>query len=611
MGRALGFRFRRILTAWMAVFAVCACASAPGPLGTQGAPVEVVGVEDPDLSAVIAAALADIDVGDTAFDARQAARRAADRAVRVLRSQGYYGGAVVSVPTEAGARPRLRVRPGPRYQIGAIDVAVDAVGQAPADSLLKPLVEIGDPVAATRVFAAEADLVATLQEAGWPDAEAGDRRVIIDHDTRTAEIIFAVNAGAYSEFGAVRLDEPTDYRPSLARTLAPFQTGDTARASDIRAFRGRLNALTSVAVADVTLAEPTPATARRDVFVTLTERPKREISLGAGVSTSEGPRVEGRWRRRNVASGDETVTVAGEVSGIGARLSADLSAPHWRRYAQTATVGLGAEVDNTDAFDRTAGVIHATVLRPVRMGAAQVAENDDRPAWTATLDARAEAADVRDVDGRVRVTTAALAAGLVRDSRDNVADPRRGLRLEARVTPTLVGGDESTRYVGVLADGRAYRPIGLRSIIAARVAVSAVRGASSSDLPADDRLYVGGGGSVRGYEFQALSPVDETGQIVGGLSAVETAVELRHRFGGARGLDGVRAPSSWGAVVFVDAGAADRSPDITPDDLRVGYGAGVRYFTAVGPIRFDIAAPADRRGGEPAIQAYVSLGQAF
>ena len=68
----------------------------------------------------------------------------------------------------------------------------------------------------------------------------------------------------------------------------------------------------------------------------------------------------------------------------------------------------------------------------------------------------------------------------------------------------------------------------------------------------------------------------------------------------------------FGIVPFVDAGSAYRAgmPQLGRT-LLWGPGLGFRYYTAFGPVRFDVATPMRRRPGDSLVQVYVSLGQAF
>jgi translocation and assembly module TamA len=65
-------------------------------------------------------------------------------------------------------------------------------------------------------------------------------------------------------------------------------------------------------------------------------------------------------------------------------------------------------------------------------------------------------------------------------------------------------------------------------------------------------------------------------------------------------------------VPFIDAGAAYEGP--FPDfseKIRIGAGIGLRYYTPLGPLRFDVAMPLNPEDGDPAVAFYVGLGQAF
>jgi len=69
----------------------------------------------------------------------------------------------------------------------------------------------------------------------------------------------------------------------------------------------------------------------------------------------------------------------------------------------------------------------------------------------------------------------------------------------------------------------------------------------------------------------------------------------------------------FGLVTFLDGGNAfeSRYPDFS-ESLLWGAGAGIRYYTPIGPFRFDIAFPLDRREGiDDSFQIYISVGQAF
>jgi translocation and assembly module TamA len=217
--------------------------------------------------------------------------------------------------------------------------------------------------------------------------------------------------------------------------------------------------------------------------------------------------------------------------------------------------------------------------------------------------AAVDASRIRDLNGERTFYVASFFAEKRLDRSDSLLDPSRGWRAEARLEPSLAGGDEQAAFVRAQAAASAYLPLKAqgRLTLAARGRAASVIGAPLAAVPADRRVYAGGGGSVRGYEYQSLSPGDrDTGRVTGGASLAEASAELRGRVGRA-----------WGYAAFVDAGGAARGAAPRLGDLSVGVGLGLRYYAGFGPIRADIAAPLERRSGQAGVQFYLSLGQAF
>ncbi len=119
-------------------------------------------------------------------------------------------------------------------------------------------------------------------------------------------------------------------------------------------------------------------------------------------------------------------------------------------------------------------------------------------------------------------------------------------------------------------------------------------------MPPDQRFYAGGSGTIRGYKYQSVGPTFFDGKPVGGTAIDAGSAEWRQRIG-----------ANFGTAVFVDAGQVSANLKPLAGAVRVGVGAGVRYYTAIGPIRLDIAAPVNKGPGDDAFEIYIGLGQAF
>ena len=88
---------------------------------------------------------------------------------------------------------------------------------------------------------------------------------------------------------------------------------------------------------------------------------------------------------------------------------------------------------------------------------------------------------------------------------------------------------------------------------------------------------------------------------LGGNALTEAGAELRWKI-----------TSEWGVVGFIDGGTVVDEPLKSLNmDMRWGAGIGLRYYTAIGPVRIDLATPLTPREDDDPLQVYISIGQSF
>jgi len=542
----------------------------------------------------IEAALPEADEAETLIEARRTARETAGRVEQVLRSQGYYAGEI-EARAEAGDPPRalIVVEPGPRFTFGDIAFDYSRPLHDPAIAARverEPGIRAGAPALAETVLAAEGQAVARLREAGYPDARAGDRRAIVDHADREMDVTFRLQTGRPARYGDVVLCGDCPIRPGYFHSIRTFSEGEVYDPKDFQAFSDRIAATGAYRNVDIRLAEPQTGDgwATRDVVVEIEEGENQTIEAGASYSTSEGVGAEAVWSTRNVFGGAETLRLSVTAASLERALRAELDLPHFLEPWRTLTLGAGVEQDDTDAFDRKAAAIGAAIEQPITEYIA------------GSIGAELEASRVEDRQTGERDFVILTGFADARyDDTDDLLDPTEGLRASLRLEPSIGTGDESLLYARAIASVSAYRKLAdaPRLVLAGRIRAGSILGASASDLPADQRFYAGGGGSVRGYQFQSVGPEDDEGNPLGGRSLIEASAELR-----------ARVTERWGAAAFIDAGTTERDEFPGLSDMQAGAGVGVRYHTDFGPIRGDVAFPLD--GGD-GVQIYISIGQAF
>ncbi len=521
----------------------------------------------------------------------------------VLESEGYYAGRVERAVEAQGdtALVKISITPGERYTVGKVQLSFDEIEQGIDAAILSnkqyesPLVEIvGKSARAEDVIAAEEAGIVELQNAGFPFAERGERQVEVDHEKKAVNVLLPVSLGPFAMFGMERFSGLKTVREPYLQELVPWNTGEVFSAGQLEDYRRTLvtsGLFTSVRV-EAGDAPAAADTAEIDVNVVLTEAAHRSIGAGAKYGRDRGFGGSVFWEHRNLFGEAEKLRLSLDGTQLDQTATADLRKPNFLSLNQTLILGSEVKHADTDAFQEWSGNISAALER--KLGGH----------WTVSAGATVEIASLTE-DNITRTSyLAGLPLSAIYDTSNDVLDPTHGWKVSVGVTPYAGAFDGSVAFVKSEAEGNAYVPLDERRryVLAARLAVGSLAGSPTDQIPANRRFYAGGGGSIRGFGYQLVGPLDAGNEPTGGRSVIESSIEAR-----------LRITDTIGVVPFVDAGLVSLSS--FPGDggkLRTAAGIGGRYYTAVGPLRLDIAIPLNRRAGvDNSFQFYISFGQAF
>ncbi|MGE3245967.1 MAG: autotransporter assembly complex family protein [Beijerinckiaceae bacterium] len=526
-------------------------------------------------------------------------------------------------PPERAARAAERFRgrghvpvqivltPGPVYRFGNVEI-VDAASKRPLPPAVLPDdikagVE-GGPARTEALVTLAAKISREYQLQGHPYVAIQDPAPVVDHRSRTIGIVLAVKPGPRAPIGQIRVRGTKDVDPRVVRSFIYVEPGVMYSPERLAEIRKSVAQIEAIGGARVRVAETLDPDGSVPLDVEVSERLPRALGATVGYSTVDGPSLKAYWTHRNLFGGAErlrfdadlfylttnSASVTGKKSGlrdnIGGRLSASFIKP---------ALG-GSRFDFlADAFvlnERT----KAYEARLANVQAALRYRFADRAWIQAGLEG--EVGQTRDILGTMNYQLVGLPITAQWDTTDHPLDPTKGFRIKANVTPYIGSGNVAPVLVASDLIASAYWSLDSKSryILAGRLRVASISGGSIGQIPGNRRLFAGGGGSVRGFAYKGLGPKGPLGNLVGGRSLFEASLEAR-----------IKVTETIGIVPFIDIGNAFKSevPDFR--DLRVGAGLGLRYYTAIGPIRVDVAVPVDRRKGDPPFAFYISLGQAF
>jgi translocation and assembly module TamA len=598
-------RRNRLVFILLLVIGVALWAPGPGHAAVTYVP-RIEGVEDSKLMGTLRGlsqlfSLED-EPPDTVVGLDQRARGDLDRLKPVLHGAGYWE-AELDYAIDESAQPvavTITVRPGPIYRLAKVELKTPTGGVPPplADPSPAALgLKIGEPALTQPVVDAESIIAERYGDEGRPFAKVVGRGVVIDRATKEMTVTYTVDAGPQVRFGPHTVNGLERLDSDYVQRRVKWRMGDVYDARLVAQTRRALidSGLFSSVRIDTSAAqadnEPVPLT------IAVVERARRSIGAGLNYDTSQGIGSTGFWEHRNFFGGGESLRFQADLAQERLAALTRFRRPDVLRTDQDFLAEAELADEMPDSYEsrklRLFSGLERNLLPQLSVGAGpqfEIAEVEQKAFFD-------------DVPSRVDYTLIGFPVYARFDQTDSKLDPTRGHRESFTVTPYTSVSEVSLTFVSLQAKASAYKSLDSenRYILAGFAGIGSIIGESTNRLPADKRLYAGGGGSVRGFGYQRAGPLVNDDLPTGGVSTIDFGVELR-----------VKITEQIGIVPFFDAGSAYRSTLPKPgSDLFYGAGIGGRYYTPIGPLRVDVAIPLNKRSGDSPFQLYISIGHAF
>lgn len=514
-------------------------------------------------------------------------RRELGTLAKVLKSEGYYRHHIDFDRT--GTTVNYRIETGDMYRVGDV-----VIGSPQANITLPTPEQIGlhseVKLRAVTILGARDALHQFIREHNCLYQVNTDYEVVLHHESATGKVRFLVRPSPQVNLGNIAIDGLETVRESYVRGKLGLNQGQCYRTLDIE--KARLRLLQTGLFTLVNSRVSAPADGKVDLSFELGESHHRTIKAGVGYSNDESISLTADWQHRNIFGRAEVLEFEGKVSKLFKTLDSTLTYPTFRRPGQALVLEAELAEENLDAYDSQGMTLTATLKR--KLG----------KFLTASAGIQYKFKSVQENGDENTFGLMSLPLSLGYDNRDNILDPRRGWVASVAVQPFVDSLNTDIIFLKSTVGASIYHTfenVRFTPTLAARSVIGMINGIDTDTVPASDRFYAGGGGSVRGYPFQKLGPLED-GDPRGGRSLLEFSLEAR-----------MRIKKNWGGVVFIDGGNVyDEQFPRFDKGVRLAAGIGARYFTSFAPIRLDIGFPINRRSGvDDVFQIYISLAQAF
>ena len=507
------------------------------------------------------------------------------QAAQAAQALGFYH-ARISSQVAAGESPRLvlHVDPGEPVRLRNVNIRIEGPAsslkgfQTPSGRELRQgaVLNHGHYEDAKRLIEGQASRY------GFFAGRFTQQRLSVDPAGGVADIDLIYDSGPRYVLGDVTFSGDTIFDDDLLRRMVPFEPDTPYDSELIAELYKDLQASGYFESGRVDIA-PTAAQGQRlPVDVQLAMRKPRSFGLGLGYSTDVGPRGRASWTRHWVNGKGHSYGAEMELSAprqnIGLWYDIPLDPPvtdklRWAGGYQY------EELANTDSLSKL-----------LTFGPEWHSELPS--GWKRVLSLKWQREEYRLGDDSGLSTLLMPGVAYTYLHSNNRLDPSHGYRLQFSVSAAKDGFASDTDLVHGEAMARGLVTLWDRHRFLARAQVGGNFSDEYRSVPPSLRFFAGGDQSVRGYDYQTLSPTNSKGDRVGGRYMVAGSLEYQYSIA-----------EKWRIATFVDQGNSFNSLDLP--SLKTGVGIGVRWVSPVGPLRLDLAHALDDDGG---VRLHFSMG---
>ena len=334
-----------------------------------------------------------------------------------------------------------------------------------------------------------------------------------------------------------------------------------------------------------------------DLNIKVTERNTGKVSIGAGLSSSEGVVGTLSVSQDNFLGTGNRIATAISTGDINKVYSLSFTDPYWtedgvsrgfsvyHKETNTKDLGTGAYDTASAGFGMNFGIPlseYDTLSFGATIDLTELKLQADSPVGYKNYCSSVASA------GSLNCDTDSLAfwAGWQTDSRDNMIFPTKGYKVSLNADVTAPVFD--MQYYKISASGEQYLPVTEK--ITTRIKGALGYGASYGDeiFPFFKNYTVGGQSTLRGFKQSSVGEktLDTNGQYItyGGEKMVTLSAETFFPVPGMKNTDSFRMSA------FVDAGGVFED-SFSASEMRYSMGIGATWLSPFGPLNVSLATP--------------------
>lgn len=500
------------------------------------------------------------------------------------------------------------IEEGEQYHVGKMDLSGDLI--ADKDALMARLtLKDGELFVRSKLGADITGLQDLYRNRGYAYVNVTPL-TNIDPKKRTIDLTLDISKGDRVHIEQIEIRGNTRTRDKVIRREMRIAEGDLYNGTAIDVSKQRITALGYFENVEIA-TKPGSGPDKIDLEVTVKERPTGTFQVGAGVSSGEGLIATAQISHDNLFGRGQSLSLMFQYSSLRTIFQLQFMDPYF--LDTNWTLAFSAFNTRADYFtfisNRTGGSLTGgyQLLPDLRLFATYTLENVSEEYDTPI-----------PVGLSTGGLTSALQLSLSYDTRDNRLFPTRGQYQTVSVehAPEWLGSQN--RFTRYNLTSRFYQPLPFGAVGRLKVELGYITG---PQFPFSERYYLGGVYDLRGYLLRSISPTvmfpasdapDAATRpfAVGGNKEFLTNLEIEFPLLPPIGLRGVVFYDMGNAFSESSAFFQDPQHDL-PLGLFHSVGFGVRWFSPIGPLRFEWGIPLTPRPGDEPIRFEFTVGNFF
>ncbi|MEN6360180.1 MAG: outer membrane protein assembly factor BamA [Smithella sp.] len=477
---------------------------------------------------------------------------------------------------------KITVREGKRFKIGKVEISGDYLEKTRADLYAQLKTKTGNHYSREAIMKDMETITLAANDEGYANADVNPK-VATHEKEQLVDVNFTLTKGELVYIAHIGISGNTITRDKVIRRSLSIVEGDLYSSSKLKKSYNNLNQLRYFEEVDFQ-TEKAPDN-KVDINIRVKEKNTGMFMVGAGYSAVDQAVIMAQVVQQNFLGYGQTMSLKASLGSTTNNYELSFTEPWLFDLPLWFKADLWKYKREYDSYTLDTKGIGATWGYPVwkkiigYVGYKFSIDNImDINQITASSYIKAQEGER---------TTSSVSFTLVYDTTDDMMFPTKGIKASAGVQHAgvpLGGNTEFTKYSGAVAG---YYPLFWDIVFGAKGQIGFLQNNDDSDdkIPIYERYVLGGINSLRGLRY--VGPINPgTSDVIGGTTMLTFSLELVFPLIKDAGMKG---------VFFYDAGNTWNG-GYYPDDLRMTCGAGIRWYSPIGPLRLEYGYVLDRKG---------------